>query len=115
MVFDVKRHTQSGQILGQDVGGKAGLFLIQIHRHQLKPHGRTRLQLEQNVQQAIAVFAPRQADHHLIAFANHGVVHNGLPGQTAQAFFEFMVFTFDVHEIKSQVNQVFRALQPECC
>ena len=37
--------------------GKAGLFLVKVHRHQAEIDRRAFLQIQQNVEQRIAVFA----------------------------------------------------------
>ena len=52
---------------------------------------------QQNIQHAVAVFAPRHADHDLVALFNHVVLNNGVAHLTAQAFFEFLGFAFNVH------------------
>jgi hypothetical protein len=71
LVLDVERHAQRLQVGGQHVVGEAGLLLVEVDRDQLEVDGRALLQLEQDVQQAVAVLAARQADHHAVAFLDH--------------------------------------------
>ena len=91
--FDMKRHTGFLQISGQHIGRKARLLLVQIDRHQLERYRRALLQLLQNIEQGVTVFAAANADHDTIARFDHVVVHNRLAGQTAQALFELDGFT----------------------
>ena len=60
-------------------------------------NGRAGFHLQQNIQHAVAVLAPRHAHHHLVALFNHVVLNNGFAYLTAQAFFEFLGFTFNLH------------------
>ena len=55
--LDVKRHAELLQVGRQDVIRKARLLLVQVDRNQLKVDWRPRLELEQNVQHAVAVFS----------------------------------------------------------
>ena len=59
LVFDVKRHAQLRQIVGQHMGRKARLLLVQVDSHDVKVDGGAGFHLQQNVQQAIAVFVTR--------------------------------------------------------
>ena len=93
--FNVERHTEFFQILGKNVVGKTGLLLVQVDGNQLEVDGRARLQLEQNVQHGVAVFATRHANHDLVAFLDHVEVHNRAAHLTAQAFFELVFFALD--------------------
>ena len=96
MRFDVVVHADGLEVLGQDVVRKAGLLLVQIDGHDLELHGRTLLQLAQNVQQRIAVFAARHADHDLVAVFNHVEVHHGAAYLAAQAFFKLDLFALNL-------------------
>ena len=93
--LDVKRHTQLLQISRQNVIRKAGLLLVQVDGNQLKVDWRAGLELEQNVQHAVAVLAARDADHHAVAGLDHVEVHNRLPHLAAQAFFQLVGFAFN--------------------
>ena len=53
----MKLDAQTRQVLRQDVLRETRLFLVQIDRDQFKVDGRARLQLEQDIQQAMAVLA----------------------------------------------------------
>ena len=66
---------------------KPRLFLVKIDRDDVKVNRGTGFELEQDIQHAVAVFAARHADHHLIAFFNHIELNNGLAHLTAQALF----------------------------
>ncbi|MNN83783.1 hypothetical protein D3C81_2008690 [compost metagenome] len=70
--------------------GKAGLLLVQVHRHQLERHRRFFLQLQQQVQQRVAVLATGQADHHLVAGLDHAEVGNRLPHLAPQPLAELV-------------------------
>jgi hypothetical protein len=50
------------------------------------------LQLEQDVEQAVAVLAARQAHHDLVAVLDHVEVDDGLAHLAAQALFELVGF-----------------------
>ena len=88
--LDVEGHAHAFQIGRQDLGRKARLLLVQVHRHDLEVDWRAFLQLEQHVQQREAVLAAAHAHHHLVAFLDHVEVDNGLPGQAAQALVELV-------------------------
>ena len=66
------------------------LLLIEIDRNDVKVNRRVRFQVQQNIQQRIAVFAARQAHHHLVAIVNHVEIGYRLPGQPAQALGELV-------------------------
>jgi hypothetical protein len=51
---------------------------------------RARLQLEQDVEQAVAVLAARHAHHDLVAFLDHVEVDDGLAHLAAQALFQLV-------------------------
>ena len=93
--LDVKGHAHAAQVLGQHMGRKARLLLVEVDGHQLKAHRRALLQLEQDVEHGIAVLATRDADHDLVALADHLVVDDGPADLAAQAFFELVVFALD--------------------
>ena len=63
---------------------KSGLLLIEIHRNNFKTDGRATAQVQQDVEQRIAVLAARQANHHLVAIADHVKVGDRLADQPAQ-------------------------------
>jgi hypothetical protein len=94
-VLDVEGHPGAGQVFGQHMLGKARLLLVQVHSHQVKVDGRAGLELEQDVEQRIAVFAAGHAYHHLVAFFNHVEVDDGLAHLAAQALFQLVGFAFD--------------------
>ena len=85
-------HAELGQVLGQDVVGEARLLLVEVDGDDLEADRRTRLQLQQDVEQAIAVLATRDADHHPVALFDHVEVHDGAADLAAQALFELVVF-----------------------
>ena len=93
--FNVKLDAEFGQVLGQDVVGKAGLLLVQVDGHDLEVDRRALLHFEQDVEHAVAVLAARHADHDAVAFFDHVEVHDGLADLAAQAFFELVGFALD--------------------
>src|SRR5690606_18820214 len=84
LLDDVDRHAQPAQVVGQHVLREAGLLLVQVHRHQLERHRRLALQLQQDVQQGVAVLAAGQAHHDLVASLDHAEVGDGLADLAAQ-------------------------------
>src|SRR6218665_2307960 len=92
--FDVVWHAGAGQVPGQHMRGKARLLLVQVHRHQVEGDGRAGAQLEQDVQQRVAVLAAGHADHDFVAGFDHVEVVDGLAHCAAQALFEFAGFAF---------------------
>ena len=88
LLLNVKRHAQPLQIRRQHIGWEIGQILVQINRNNLKPNGRALLQLEQNIEQGIAIFAATHAHHHLVALFNHVEVHDCLARLAAKALFQ---------------------------
>src|SRR3546814_12159800 len=62
------------QVLRQHVFREAGLLLVEVHRGQRERHRRLFLQLQQDVEQGVAVLAAGQADHDLVAVIDHAEV-----------------------------------------
>ena len=50
---------------------KTGLFLIQVYRNKFEVDRSIMLQILQNLQHSIGIFATRQTDHNLVAIFNH--------------------------------------------
>ena len=103
--FDVKGHAQFAQVIGQDVRWKAGLLLVQVDGDQAEVDGRALLQLEQNVEHGVAVFAAGDADHDLVAFLDHVEVHDGAADFAAQALFELHVLALDLQVFGQRLAQ----------
>ena len=78
------------QVARQDVGGKAGLLLVEVDRDEGEGNRRPALQREQDVEQAVAVLAAGQADHHAVAGLDHRVVADGLADLALQALGELV-------------------------
>ena len=89
--LDVILDAQLLQVVGQHVGRKARLALVEVHRHDGEGHRRALLQPEQDVQHGKAALAARQADHHPIVRADHVVVGDGLAGEPVQPLGELVV------------------------
>ena len=89
LLDDRERHADRAQVVGQHVFRETGLLLVEVHRHQLEAHRRLLLQLQQQVEQGVAVLAARQADHDLVAVFDHAVVGDGLADLPAQALGQF--------------------------
>ena len=83
---DVVFDAESGQIFRQYVGGKAGLFLVEIHRDQAKVDGRALVQHHQQRKQGVRILAAGEANQHRIALFDHVVIGNRLAGLTFQGF-----------------------------
>ena len=92
LFLDVKRHAAGTQIVGQYMGGKAGLFLVKVDRDQVERNRRARAQHQQNFQHAIAVLAAGQADHHAITVFDHVEIADRLPDLARQALGQLVGF-----------------------
>lgn len=92
LLDDIERHPQPAQVGRQHMGGKVGLFLVQVNRHQAERHRRLALQLQQHVQQGVAVLAAGQADHDLVAGCDHAEIGNRLADLALQAFAQAQLF-----------------------
>lgn len=88
---DVVLHAQRLKVGRQNLLGEAWLLLIKVDRHQFKANRRDFLQVQQHVQHGVAVFATRQANHHLVAVLDHVVIRDRLSGQTTQAFLQLVL------------------------
>jgi len=86
----MKRYVDAAQIVGQHFFRETALLLIQIHGDNVEMNWRTLTQQQQNVEQAIAVFATRHAHHHFVAVFNHVEIGNGLAHLLGQAFLKFV-------------------------
>lgn len=69
---------------------EAGLFLIEVHRHQREVDRRALLQIAQDLQHGVAVFAAGQTDHDAVAFFNHIEIGNRFAHVAAQALLQFV-------------------------
>src|SRR5665647_2419683 len=72
--------------------GIARMLLVEIDRDDIEGYRRARAQLEQHVEQAIAVLAARQADHDAVAGFDHVEIGDRLPGEAAQALLQLVRF-----------------------
>ncbi len=95
LVLDVEGHAGGGQVFGQDVLGEARLLLVEVHRHQVEIDGRAFLQLDEDVQQGVAVLAAGHAHHDLVALFDHAVIDDGAADLAAQALLELVRLAFD--------------------
>ena len=95
LVLDVKGHIEGAQIVGQDLLGKAGLLLVEVDCDDLEGHRRPCAQREQQVEQGIAVFAARDADHDLVARFDHRKVGDRLADLTAQTLVQLVALALD--------------------
>ena len=68
---DAVRHIARLQIFGQHVFGKIGLLLVEIHSQDVEFDGRAALDIEQQIEQRVAVFAARETDHDAVAILDH--------------------------------------------
>ena len=92
LFHNFERHADGRQVFRQHVFGETGLLLVKVHSHQLEINRRGCLQLAQNVQQRIAVFATGKADHDFVAVFNHLEIVDRIAHRVAQAFVQFIVF-----------------------
>jgi len=90
LFLNPERHTQTAQIFGKNVRWITGVLLVQVECEQLEGHRRFFAQLHQHIEHAVAVLAPGQANHHLVARFDHVEIGDCLAGQAAQALGEFI-------------------------
>ncbi len=76
------------QVLGQHVRREARLLLVEVDGDDREARRRAALQFEQDVEQRVAVLAARDADHHLVALADHREVADRAADLTAQSLDE---------------------------
>lgn len=87
MVLDA----QGRKVGRQDVLGEAWLLLVHVDRDDVELDRRHFLQVQQNIEHGVAVFAARQADHDLVALFDHVEVGDGFAGKATQAFLQFVL------------------------
>ncbi|MNN01899.1 hypothetical protein D3C81_1145330 [compost metagenome] len=88
---DVILDAQGLEISRQHVLRKTGLLLVHVHRDDLELDRRHFLQVQQNIEHGVAVFAAGQADHDLVTVFDHVEVGDGFAGETTQAFLQFVL------------------------
>ena len=71
--------------------GEARLLLVHVHRHDAELDGRDLLQVQQHIEQGVAVLAAREADQDLVAVLDHVVVGDGFTGQPTKAFLQLVL------------------------
>ena len=84
LLDDVKRHTESLQILRQHLFRKTRLLLVKIDGNELEAHWRTALQRKQDIKQRVGILATRETDHDFVALGDHGVILDRLADEAAQ-------------------------------
>ena len=66
--------TDLSEVIRQDLFWKAGLFLVEIDREDLKIDRRTPLHIEQQVEQRVAVLSAGKTDHYPVALVDHSEI-----------------------------------------
>ncbi len=92
LVLDVEGHIDAAQVVGQHLGRKARLLLVEIDRDDVEIDRRVFAQEEQDVEQGEGILAAGKADHDLVAGLDHVEVGNGLADLAAQALGELVRF-----------------------
>ena len=90
LLDDAERHAAALEIAWQHVGGEARLFLIKVDGNKLEGLRRAPLQRQQDIEQAVAILAARQADHDAIVGVDHRIVGDRLPNKPAQALLKLV-------------------------
>jgi hypothetical protein len=85
-----KGTSMRAQVIGQYLGRKAGLLLVEVHRDDVEGHRRVFAQEEQDVEQGEGILAAGQADHHLVAGTDHVEIGDRLADLAAQALGELV-------------------------
>ena len=96
LVFDMKRHTARAQVSRQYISRKPGLLLIQVDRDQFEIDRCALAQADEQVQEGVAVFAPRDADHDPFSGANHVEVPDCLPDQSVKPLGELVALALSM-------------------
>ncbi len=86
--------------------GKTGLLLIKIHRDQFEVHGGTGLQVHQDVQHGVGIFATGETNHHPVTVFDHVVIGDGITGISSQALLQLVVLGFFL------AGQFFHGIRP---
>jgi hypothetical protein len=79
------------QVGRQHVFGKARLLLVEVDGGDRESHRCLLLQLQQDVEQRVAVLAAGQADHDPVAFADHAEIGDRAADLVAQALAELVL------------------------
>ena len=85
LILDVEGHAQFLEVGGQHFGRKTRLLLVEVHGDELEAHRRDLAQLQQDVEERMAVLAAGEADHDAVAVLDHVEVADGLADVAAQA------------------------------
>ncbi|MDF9894892.1 UNVERIFIED_ORG: hypothetical protein OKW25_004039 [Pseudomonas vranovensis] len=88
---DVVLDAEGFQVSRQHVLGEARLLLVHVHRDDVELDRRHFLQVQQNIEHGVAVFAAGQADHDLVTVFDHVEVGDGFASETTQAFLQFVL------------------------
>ena len=80
------------QVFRQHLGGKAGLFLIEIHCQQVELNRRAPLHVEQQIEQRVTVFSAGEAYHDPVAILDHAKSINGLAHAAEQSGLELCFY-----------------------
>jgi hypothetical protein len=90
LLGDPEVDAAAAQVRGQHVLRKARLLLVEVDRDEGERHRRAALERQQDVEQTVAVLAPGQADHHVVAGFDHRVVGDGLAHLALEALGELV-------------------------
>ena len=82
------RNVGGSQVVGDDMSGKAGLFLIEVNREQVELYRSSSLQILKEAEEDVAVLASAQADHYAVSVDNHLMVGNSLTYCSEQPSFQ---------------------------
>jgi hypothetical protein len=73
-------HPHRPEVPLEDVRGEPGLPLVEVHRDEVEVDGRALAQPHQDVEEGVAVLAPRHGDHDAVALLDEGEVLDRLRG-----------------------------------
>ena len=90
LLGDAERHAARLEEARQHVGGKARLLLVEVDGDDLERERRAAFERQQDVEQAIAVLAAGQADHHAVVRRDQAVLADRLADLPAQALAELV-------------------------
>src|SRR5438132_2374425 len=86
--LDAVGNAERVEVIGQDALGVPRVALIEVDGDELERNRRALAQLQEHVEQGVAVLAAGEAHHDAVAFPDHAVVADRLADEPAQAFFE---------------------------
>ena len=103
-------HRLAGEVLGQQMAGKAGMSLVQGHRQQLEAHRRTALQQAEQMKEGVRVLPSRHAHQDAVSLGDQAEIGDGPADVAEQALLQlcFLVQGRGILRTSAQKNDPLR-------